>query len=227
MPIDMNYAFLQQVLTYLEVFEQQQPDPATHTLLRFSTWLSGQFSTTQASALSATALPMEESETVESRISALLIFLNRYAKVYIKKALEDSLLLNGDDFTYLVSLLRREGISKIELIEANLQEKTSGMEVIKRLVERGYLEQRTDPTDKRSKQLFLTTTGRAALFNTFEKMTQVAQLVSGNLTQSEKLMLLQLLQKLDDFHHPLFKQARDQDFSQLWNSLPEDLNFER
>ncbi|HAI75437.1 MAG TPA: MarR family transcriptional regulator [Microscillaceae bacterium] len=223
----MNYTFLQQILAYLETFENQHPDQATHTVLRFSTWLSGQFSVVPTEKQ---ALPMPvvtESETVESRISALLIFLNRYAKVYIKKALEDSALLNGDDFTYLVSLLRREGISKIELIEANLQEKTSGMEVIKRLVARGFLEQRTDPTDKRSKQLFLTSAGRAALFSTFEKMTQVSQLVSGNLSQSEKLVLLQLLQKLDDFHNPLFKQARDHDFEHLWESLQEELHFER
>ena len=71
---------------------------------------------------------------VDNNISRLVIFMNRYAKAYIRKALEGTPLQTTEDFTALAILLTHQDLSKSELIAHNIQEKTSGTVVIRRLI---------------------------------------------------------------------------------------------
>eukprot|EP01034_Spumella_vulgaris_P006842 gene6842-8727_t len=71
---------------------------------------------------------------VDNNIGRLFVYMSRYAKSYIKKALEGTPLLTAEDFTCLSLLLTHDHLSKSELISHNLQEKTSGTEVIRRLI---------------------------------------------------------------------------------------------
>jgi hypothetical protein len=65
----------------------------------------------------------------------LVTLLFRYAKGYIKKALQDSIIQTADEFAF--NLITFESLTKTELISKQVMEKTSGVEVIKRLVGQG------------------------------------------------------------------------------------------
>jgi DNA-binding MarR family transcriptional regulator len=137
---------------------------------------------------------------LDNHIGQLFVYMSRYAKSYIKKALDGTPLLTAEDFTALAILLTHDHLTKSELINHNLQEKTSGTEVIKRLLAAGLIKQWDDVNDRRSKQIAITDPGKQLLYQVFEDMNHVGKMITGKLTLSEKLTLHYLLQKLEDFH---------------------------
>jgi DNA-binding MarR family transcriptional regulator len=140
---------------------------------------------------------------IDNNISRLLIFMHRYAKSYLKKALEGTPLLTPEDFTCLAILLTHQDLSKSELINHNIQEKTSGSVVINRLIAAGLIKQWDSKADKRGKRISITEEGRALLYRVFEHTSHVGKIVTGQLSLEEKLTLQYLLQKLEDFHYPI------------------------
>jgi len=137
---------------------------------------------------------------LDNNISRLFVFMSRYAKFYIKKALEGTQLQTPEDFTALAILLTHNHLSKSELISHNLQEKTSGTEVIRRLVTSGLVRQWDDTKDKRSKHIAITDKGKELLYQVFVHTNYVGQIITGKLTVAEKFTLQYLLQKLENFH---------------------------
>ncbi|WP_413666736.1 MarR family winged helix-turn-helix transcriptional regulator [Mucilaginibacter sp. Mucisp86] len=137
---------------------------------------------------------------LDNNIGRLFVFMSRYAKSYIKKALEGTPLQTAEDFTALAILLTHTHLSKSELISYNLQEKTSGTEVLRRLIAHGLVRQWDDEKDKRSKHIAITDKGKILLFQIFEHTSYVGTIITGRLTISEKFTLQYLLQKLENFH---------------------------
>ena len=137
---------------------------------------------------------------LDNNISRLFVFMSRYARSYIKKALDGTPLQNAEDFTALAILLTHTHLSKSELINHNLQEKTSGTEVIRRLIAAGLVRQWDDEKDKRSKHIAITDEGKKLLFQIFEHTNYVGKIITGKLTIAEKFTLQYLLQKLENFH---------------------------
>jgi DNA-binding MarR family transcriptional regulator len=212
----MNYDLIKQLVTLAEKFEISAGQ--ARDLPAFSAWLYAQThpETGQEAPAPASSNPRPTSETLESIIAKLVIFMYRYAKGYLKKALEGTALQTADEFVYLTALLHRPGLTKMELIELNLHEKTSGMEIIKRLLARGLVQQQEGESDRRSKQLYITEIGRTVLLPIFERMHQVSQLVSGNLASEEKEHLVGLLHKLNDFHHPIFANEKSASWEEIF-----------
>ncbi len=152
---------------------------------------------------------------IEIAISTLVICLNRYSRLLVKKGLINFPQLVSEDFTYLYTLMEVESMTKIQLIEKNVHEKPTGLEVIKRLLKHGLVDERNDENDKRSKRVFLTDKGKALFFATIDQMNKVALIVSGNLTIDEKTQLHTLLKKLEDFHNPIYLSHKEISIDQL------------
>lgn len=206
----MNYLLIKNLMTELERYEQEGHTGAD--VQSFATWLTGAQQRFQAPPVPQGAI---SGETLESMISKLIVFMNRYARMYVKKALEGTGINSFDEFTFLISLYPFGNMTKMELIERNIQEKPTGMEVIRRLLEKGYLDQQDDPSDGRSKRLSLTIAGRQILESSFHTMTKVSHIVSGHLSEEEKHQLLFILQKLHEFHQPIYQSKKEPDLDQL------------
>ncbi|MGY4386085.1 DNA-binding MarR family transcriptional regulator [Pedobacter sp. UYP24] len=143
---------------------------------------------------------LESAYQLDNNIGRLFVHMSRYAKSYIKKALEETPLKTAEDFTALAILLTHTHLSKSELISHNLQEKTSGTEVVKRLIDSKLVKQWDDVKDKRSKHIAITEEGKEVLYKVFVDMNYVGQMITGKLTIAEKFTLQYLLQKLENFH---------------------------
>lgn len=203
----MNYDLLRQLIGYVETFEARVPTPPQPTVADFAAWLVDQCALTPASK--GGALP-DTTDSVDIHIGILVAFLNRYTRLYSKKVLDKTPLTTLDDFTYLIMLLEDPvAPTKTELIERNIHEKTTGIEVLRRLLSNGLIEQFDDPDDRRSKRVKLTDRGRAEIGALIPPMSQVATLVGGNLTPDEKGQLVHLLTKLHLFHNPVFLNERN------------------
>jgi len=140
---------------------------------------------------------------IDNAIGRLLVYMSRYAKSYIKKTLEGTPLQSQDDFTCLAILMTHESLSKSDLISRNMQEKTSGAEVIRRLIAAGLVKQWDDTIDKRSVRISISENGKELLHRVLDDMNHVGKMITGNLTYSEKLEFHYLLQKLETFHFQL------------------------
>jgi MarR family transcriptional regulator, lower aerobic nicotinate degradation pathway regulator len=202
----VNYEFIKALLAQAEAFEREKPAAEQQTLADFGAWLGQQFP--QIAAQTDTA-ESEQTDVLGIEIGSFVSYLYRYAKLYSKKALADTPLSTIDEFSYLVMLIEGPAPTKTELIDRNIHEKTTGIEILRRLINGGLIEQFDDPTDRRSQRLMLTERGRRLMFQILPRMTYVAKLIEGNLTIAEKKQLVFLLNKLHLFHNQLFKDERD------------------
>ncbi|WP_310396750.1 hypothetical protein [Hymenobacter sp.] len=225
----LRYALLQELLPLLAEFEAARPDaPGPDALRAFLDWLPTQAQAAPGAPTYASArMAPNPYETPESLLGKLVTFMYRYVRGYIRLALADTPLVTFDDFTYLITLFTEGSFSKSELIARNIQEKATGTEVIRRLLKQQLVSEGPHASDRRRKVLQISPAGQALLLRVLPRMGQVAQLSAGNLSPAELTQLVQLLHKLDAFHHPIFAGSKADSFdgfmakhlaerSQLW-----------
>lgn len=146
----------------------------------------------------------ENGRSPESVINTLIVHMNRYAKSYSKSALFGSDFSTQEDFIYLINLKAFGKMTKMDLIKKNVHEKPAGIQVINRLIAQGWVDQTDSEIDKRSKVLKISNTGLKVLGNQMDKIRKATEIVTGDLTRSEKMELIRLLNKLNDFHKPIY-----------------------
>jgi DNA-binding MarR family transcriptional regulator len=154
-------------------------------------------------------------ESVESAASKYIIYLYRYAKGYGKKLLKGTLLNSIDDLPYLLMLLFNGPSTKMELIHSNVHEKTTGMEILNRLLRLELVEQHYNPDDKRSRKLNLSPQGKILTLELIQGMNTLSEIVSGNLTPQEKDTLLNILHKLNVFHMFVHQDAKEKSLFEI------------
>jgi DNA-binding MarR family transcriptional regulator len=160
-------------------------------------------------------------ENLDTDLVRLITFMNRYSKGYIKKALKESLIQTSEEFSFLIILMTFESLSKTELILKNIMEKTSGIEIIKRLIKANLISQFDDLNDKRSQRVAITDFGRMEVIKLLPQLEKASVVIGGNLTYTEKTTLLHLLKKLDIHHNDLFLNKKDDSLDKLMR----DSNF--
>ncbi len=209
------------IIEHLDEFEKENLDNDSLNFNDFLGFLNSQYNCDEI-ALRRLGGELEVNnknmmDTAESEISRLIGLMYRYAKHYIKKALTDSQIQTAEEFSFLILLLTYNSLTKSELISKNILEKTSGVEVIKRLLNHGLIDQFDDPNDKRSQRVAITEQGKFALFNLLPKMHLVSEIIAGNLTTSEKNTLSFLLKKLDHHHHHIYSNDKASSLDDIYS----------
>lgn len=202
----MDYSKVKELLDKLEEFESLGSENVQ--LKDFAAWLHAQYVAKEE--IEKDQEYFGRGENINSVLGKMIGFMYRYSKFYTKKALANSPFQTMDEFVFVIAVFQSPGISKMELISLNHIEKTTGMEIIKRLISNGMIAQEPHEKDKRSKALKATTKGQMALFETFPLLQQVADLIGGDLTVVEKKQLFLLLRKLDVFHLPIMENFKEE-----------------
>ncbi|MFD2603489.1 MarR family winged helix-turn-helix transcriptional regulator [Flavobacterium suzhouense] len=203
--IGMNYTLLKEVVQLLEEFEVSETSKNhSQDLEGFKGWIADSFIQDEKKYPEPEWENKANGRTPESAISTMLVHMSRYAKMYSKSAISDSSFSTQEDFIYLINLNALGAMSKIELIKKNIQDKPTGMQIIGRLIKQGWVVQSKSDNDKRSKLISITEKGREALDAQMGKIRHATSIVSGNLNYMEKMELIRILNKLEDFHNPIF-----------------------
>lgn len=204
----MNYLLVKDVIDLVQQFDIQNERSKSYetSVEGFKEWIS---STTKTISIELDWEGKENGRSVDSVINTLIVHLNRYAKSYSKSAIFGSNFSTQEDFTYLINLKAFGEMSKMDLIKKNVHEKPVGMQIINRLINQGWIEPRNSKTDKRSKVISISEAGLEALGNQMDKIRQTTSFVAGNLSQNEKMELIRLLNKLDNFHQPIYDKNID------------------
>ena len=209
-----------ELIEYLSIYESENENSGRNlNMTDFLGFMNSQYSTENVKAIELRGEvnnnDFADTRGSETDISILIVLMFRYAKGYIKKALKDSPIKTADEFSFLITLLTFESLSKSELIQKQVMEKTSGTEIINRLLKLGLINQFNDETDKRSVRVRITHIGRMELLKILPHMQTVSQIVTGNLTETEKTMLAYMLRKLEHYHNDIFLNKKDSELEEL------------
>lgn len=200
----MNYNLIKDLLPLLEEFESKKTQQYANDIQGFKLWIFDNIKEEAQSVDEPNWEGKELGRSPESLISTLIVHMNRYAKTYSKSAIHDSEFSTQEEFIYLINLKAYGAMTKMELIKRNIQEKPVGMQIINRLIHQGWVEQHDSELDKRSKIIQITSKGISDLDKQMSKIRQATEIVTGDLTRNEKMELIKLLNKLNDFHQPIF-----------------------
>lgn len=204
----MNYQLVYEAVGLIEEFEKnnRKNENSPIDLNGFKRWVVEEFREDQdeSNLDEPDWVGKDKGRAPEGVISTLIVHLSRFAKSYSKSALYDSDFATQEDFIYLITLKAFGPMSKMELIKENVQEKPAGMLVVNRLIKQGWITQTDSTEDKRSKIISISEKGRNSLKVHMDKIRTATEIVSGNLNYDEKMELIRLLQKLDDFHQIIY-----------------------
>lgn len=207
-----DFALLHDILDLVEAFQKEQQAVSAPTIDGFKNWIvSNAIGRNSEGSLNLLNERIDwegkdKGRSPESVINTLIVHMNRYAKAYSKSAIHDSEFTTQEEFIYLINLKAFGSMSKMDLIKKNVQEKSVGMQIINRLINRGWVSQRDSVEDKRSKLIGITVVGEKILAKYMDKIRDASKIVTGNLTEAEKIELIRLLTKLDHFHKPIYLQ---------------------
>ncbi len=185
---------IKEIVHWLEIY-QNENNTGDYSLDSFIIWLNsrlfseGKFEKSKHSP-----------ESLDMELSFLLVMQNRYFKTYAKKVLGDSELTSPDGFSFLYHLNHTDSFRKMELIKMHHLEPPSGIEVLKRLLNKGFIEEFDDADDKRAKRIKITAKGRKELDVVMPKMSEVFSLMTAELSLNEKLHVVAFLKQMNDFH---------------------------
>ncbi len=212
----MQYQLLKELLPYLEAFEAVKKNDSD-SLEDFIEWLINERKGDKIQSVEKyyRSPSMDLQGNLNAQITQLLALMNKYLRFYLKKGFEGTVLSGPDDFGFLATLFLEGDLQKNELIEKNTMEFSSGMEVIKRLEKNKLIESLPDNKDKRAKIVQLTEEGKGVLVSIMPLMTQIAQIAMANLNNTEREQLLEILNKLNHFHNPIFHQSKKDSIEEI------------
>lgn len=214
----INKEILKELVDHLFDFDNEFQGDKGYTMADFVGYLNTNL-ISKPSEIRNLAGPEEKwvKENVDpnTEISTLVVFMYRYAVGYFKKALKDSNINTLDEFSFLIVLMTYPSLSKTELIQKLIMEITSGVEVIKRLLKNGLIEEFANPNDRRSVLVAITSKGKQELAVLLPKMGLVGSVVVGDLTSTEITSLSFLLRKLDYHHNNIFLNHRNLSLEEL------------
>ncbi|MDM1296105.1 MarR family transcriptional regulator [Sphingobacterium sp. N143] len=201
----MKYDILKNVVNLLEEFEEDILQGRTYPndIEGFKRWIVANYKGEEKNN-EPNWDGKEKGRSAESVINTLIVHMNRYAKSYSKSAIFGSDFSTQEDFIYLINLKAFGEMTKMDLIKKNVHEKPAGMQVINRLIAQGWVNQTDSETDKRSKVLKISNKGIQVLEKQMDKIRKATEIVTGDLTNNEKMELIRLLNKLNDFHQQIY-----------------------
>lgn len=137
---------------------------------------------------------------IDMELTFLLIMQNKHYKTYCKEALVETEIKSPDEYSFLYHLSLVDSFRKMELIHIHLLEAPSGIEVIKRLLKKDFIEEFDDKEDKRAKRVRITEKGRLETERLTPNMKKVYSKMTAEMSFKEKTHVISFLRELNDYH---------------------------
>src|SRR5690606_22650934 len=96
-------------------------------------------------------------------------------------------------------------MTKTALIKLNVHEKSAGIQIVNRLINNGLVIQTPIETDKRNRMIHITDKGTQLLHQSMDSIRTASLKVTEPLTQQEKMDLIRIMSKLENFHETHYK----------------------
>lgn len=204
----MQANFLHKLLDLAEEYEKNGGNTTELDIEDFVTWLlTIQRHDAELPAVQGPITP------TNGLIAMYVIIMGRYADFYTRRIFRDSIIYSMDDWAVLVSLFPNGSSKKSDVLRTCVMEKSSGNEVLKRLLRQELIEESPNPDDHRSKLIRLTDAGRQAFISVSNRIRSLSNLVVADLSEEEKIDLLSHLLKMHRYHQPVFEAGDERDLA--------------
>ena len=181
----MKVELLHNLIDLVEEFNKNNP---SGTMEDFVVWLSGKY------------FGSEESDGHHEQLDLMLAFqislLNKSIKKQTKEVISESSLSSLDGYSFLLHLEQADSFRKMELIQMHNLEAPTGIEVIKRLLAKGLIEEFNDLEDKRAKRVKMTKAGKTELERLKPLVDARFKNFANALSLNDKLSLVSTMNKL-------------------------------
>jgi DNA-binding MarR family transcriptional regulator len=213
----MQIDFLRELLNFAEAYQLDGGNTEHLDREDFATWLLRY----QRFARQGEAPEPVFGAPVNGLIAMYLSFMARYAQFYGRRVFRRTVVYSEDDWGVLISLYPNTQLKKADVIRGCIMEKSSGNEVLKRMLKQGLLREAPHPDDKRAKLIELTDAGRDAFISVQQGISNLSNTVAGNLLEEEKADLLRILNKLNRYHKPIFENADEEKLERMLGGAEE------
>jgi len=173
------------LIDHLDEFSQSNK---SETIEEFVVWLNGKYFKMDDT--------VEHKEHLDLMLAFQITMLNKEIKKQTKSVISDSSFSSLDGYSFLLHLEQGNSYRKMELIEMHNLEAPTGIEIIKRLLSKGLIEEFDDKEDKRAKRVRLTRKGQKELIELKPQIDAKFSKFSKPLTLEEKLSLVSTMNKL-------------------------------
>ena len=199
----MDISEIKKVLDWVEEFQEESKSKGAINRKEFAQWLLAQE-------------PVEEVRPhLDGNIAMYIGMLYNYTTFYCRRIFKNSEIYSIIDHSFLMGLMPDQKKTKSQLIQETIMEKSSGTEVIKRLLKQGMIEELDNPADRRTKLVRLTEKGLANVMGLAGAIAQVSAVVTGDLTTQEKMDLVQVLERLHFFHWDHFTTKKEPEIQEM------------
>lgn len=174
--------------TLIDLLEEYSGTNDSETIEDFVVWLSGKFYKSDDGG--------DHVNQLDLMLAFQISMLNKSIKKATKGEISESTLSSLDGYSFLLHLEHADSFRKMELIEMHNLEAPTGIEIIKRLLSKGLIEEFNDEEDRRAKRVRMTHAGRKELKRLKPLLEERFKNFSKSLTVEEKLGLVASLNKL-------------------------------
>lgn len=189
-----SFEVIRTLIQWFETFMEENPDSEIE-LNSFIIWLNSKLFADEHANKSD-----HDHDDLDMELTFLLALQNRHYKAYAKDALLESDLSSPEGFSFLYHLYLADSYRKMELIKMHQLEPPSGIEVLKRLLKRDFIEEFDDPDDGRARRIRITESGKQKIQEMLPKMRKVFSSMTADMSLNEKLHVVAFLRQMNDYH---------------------------
>lgn len=153
---------------------------------------------------------------------ALTKLMDRFARlhmIYIHIAMEDLELRHFEEFSLLSAIANLQTPRKTEVIYHTINELSTGLSLLKGLEKKGYIKEKDDIEDKRSKRLSLTQKGEQILRECYLKFSRIPEMLFIEMRIEDIELCLQLLKTIDLKFSKLWQNHKGKPFSEVYANV--------
>jgi DNA-binding MarR family transcriptional regulator len=181
----MDYSLLKELISLTEAFQSEQ---ASDKLTDFLIWANNKVFVDSKSS--------EPDVHEELMLAFRIMYLNKELKKQTKSVLSESDLSSIDEYSFLLHLRYQSSFRKMEIVDLHNLEAPTGIEVIKRLLKNGLIDEFADQEDKRAKRIQINQKGRSELERIEPRITEIFSQFTEVLSLNEKIQMAGILDKL-------------------------------
>lgn len=143
----------------------------------------------------------------------------RFHEFYTRKFLEGLLINSRLEYQFLQTVHLLQKAKKTDLISLLLVEYTTGMDIIKRLINNGLLLETQNENDKRVKMLELTNEGNTLLTLADKRIKEERLMFLECISMNKWKKTMPYLKELSEFHNSIYIHHNNKPYSELLNLM--------
>ena len=135
--------------------------------------------------------------------------------VYMRIALKETPMPSIESLMICSAVNNLGESRKSDVINYAMLEISTGTDIINRLIKKGFIRQRTDPNDKRSRLLTLSDEGQSALFQSYRKASVAREILLAGLTNEDKELVAHILDPVQQKHAKLSVESKGKTIEEI------------